>query len=745
MAVNISLLASTNANNINTNFTRVATALADTVSRTGTTPNQMNADLDMNNNDLLNVNVIDAEVVIANGIDISEAASSAAASATIALTQAGIATASAEVAVDAAGIATAASGSIVSNGFVSKAAAEAYSPVFAPDFIRIEGYNSAGDGGGALYKKVGSQPAHQGRFSITLIDTTVVWYELAEEEINFLMFGATTASANAATLIQYAFDYAAAKGASVVDEHIYNVSSVRIKNGTKKVRGRFKATATSPDLTGVVQLDGPTEYGGASLNGVDISVEIDVSVGTSTIATVALKGDAPVNCNIHDCHIFGVNEGFKYGIWLINTPIGNKIVKNKLVGSNAPIVTQNMMSIQGNPIAFGGYLPLGTITRATLPAVRNIISDNEVTGGSYAIILGGAEYNPIVNNTFKGQNHRSVYLGPSAWHNLVNDNTIQDYLSSGVLIGYGSSFNIVSDNDFTCDPVVWGNAGEATVNINTGGTDNIVTGNRIKANKGYGVYMGCGVSRNLVANNRIEDYWRCAICVESDWATPAPYNYARPNYAAPSTVEPTATAWAFANSVDNVIQGNSIGAAITGVGSAEAAISIGQVGATWECSSNIIQNNVLTDDTGLNHYVYLYEATAGKSVNNRLLANSFDTRTLARFFFSQGRAHFAKVDGNDNLNDPAVPVSIVSGDTTPSVAYNDHIQLTTTAGTSITNFSGGIDGQVIVVRLTTNWTLVHGASTIRLKSATNVVATSNIQFLSFVRIAGVWWETWRNF
>lgn len=54
-----------------------------------------------------------------------------------------------------------------------------YHPVIAPNKLRTAGYAAPGDGGGALYKKVSSEPSHTGKFSITLDDgATVVWYEI---------------------------------------------------------------------------------------------------------------------------------------------------------------------------------------------------------------------------------------------------------------------------------------------------------------------------------------------------------------------------------------------------------------------------------------------------------------------------------------------------------------------------------------------------------------------------------------
>ena len=69
--------------------------------------------------------------------------------------------------------------------FETVALAAAYKPIIAPNSIRVKGYYAAADGGGALYKKVASEPTHSGKFSITLSDLiTIVWYEIAEKEID---------------------------------------------------------------------------------------------------------------------------------------------------------------------------------------------------------------------------------------------------------------------------------------------------------------------------------------------------------------------------------------------------------------------------------------------------------------------------------------------------------------------------------------------------------------------------------
>lgn len=54
-------------NTINTNNAAIETALENTLSRDGTTPNTMDADLDMNSNDLLNVGTVNASSILVGG------------------------------------------------------------------------------------------------------------------------------------------------------------------------------------------------------------------------------------------------------------------------------------------------------------------------------------------------------------------------------------------------------------------------------------------------------------------------------------------------------------------------------------------------------------------------------------------------------------------------------------------------------------------------------------------------------
>lgn len=148
----------------------------------------------------------------------------------------------------AAGAAEDALSSIVATSFASRTAAMAYAPVVAPLFIVTLGYAAAGDMGGAEYKKVASEPAHAGKFSITLDDAvTVVWYELSSQTVYGEMFGlkfdnATESATANSTAFQAAIDYLEDLGGGVLnfvgggDAYAY-LNAVPIVRGRVSLRG----------------------------------------------------------------------------------------------------------------------------------------------------------------------------------------------------------------------------------------------------------------------------------------------------------------------------------------------------------------------------------------------------------------------------------------------------------------------------------------------------------------------------
>ncbi|GGB10248.1 hypothetical protein GCM10011491_42760 [Brucella endophytica] len=95
----------------------------------------------------------------------------------------------------------------------SKAEVEAATIPISVDFIQLVGYYAAGDGGGALYKRVTSEPSHAGK--IQSADGS--WWELADQDLRVEIFGAKgDGLTDDADAIETATNYAAARGATVL-------------------------------------------------------------------------------------------------------------------------------------------------------------------------------------------------------------------------------------------------------------------------------------------------------------------------------------------------------------------------------------------------------------------------------------------------------------------------------------------------------------------------------------------------
>jgi hypothetical protein len=146
---------------INSNNDRIETALENTLSRDGTSPNNMNNLLDMNSNKIINlVEPTSNTEPVRNGEFL--------------LVKAGV---------DA--LVNSLRESMISE-IGSRAAGEIAEFSASVSYVRTSGYYEAGDKGGALYKRVVSEPSHGGKFQ----SGDGAWWEIAEPIVNAKQFGA---------------------------------------------------------------------------------------------------------------------------------------------------------------------------------------------------------------------------------------------------------------------------------------------------------------------------------------------------------------------------------------------------------------------------------------------------------------------------------------------------------------------------------------------------------------------------
>jgi len=412
-----------------------------------------------------------------------------------------------------------------------------------------------------------------------------------------------------------------------------------------------------------------------------------------------------------------------------------------------------LYGIPGTALDYGGFFA-GTLSpsRAQFPATQNVITGNHVEDGSYAVSIQYSEHNSVVGNVFRNQKRRSIYLAAAAFANTISGNVCIDYGSSGVVLGYNSYDNVVNGNRFETTDI----SGEAAVNINTGSSNNLISGNSIVSATNYGVYLGCDVSNNVVSSNNISNYYLAGVCVENDFVTPRPANaiYSRPNYVPPPSPY---TEWSQKNSTGNVIQGNTFGAGYSGRGTASIAVAQLDGNNTTETIGTIISDNVVNSGDNITYNMHMYANTSTRLTDTTITGNNFNSANTFLNTDSSGttswypRINYYKNNKELDIILDAEDITFADGDTTPSISINagpsnNRVYVfVNLASTTVTDFDDGIDGQVITLRLNPFTTIAYTSGLIRPKGLVDVVGGSTNQFIQFRQSLGVWFETWRNF
>lgn len=575
--------------------------------------------------------------------------------------------------------------------------------------------------------------------------------------------------------LQAALDAAALVGGRVIGEpnHTYSITKLVIKNGLREfsTNGAVIAPTGTTDPTGistdaVIVLQGLLTGGITVVDNCKVSLTIDMSAGDRT----AILGDGCTNCEFVGNNIYGFTNSATHnhrGIRLQEGASYNEVHSNYIQGYDTP--TQRGLLVElwaslDTLVSFGGFFN-GTVQRQPSPAHHNNVHDNHLINGSYALNLQGGEYNTFHNNVCHKQNHRGVWSGNGSFFNRISNNTITQFTSSAILLGYVCEHNVIVGNACINEPG-FGVGGEAVININTGSSYNIIANNHCDAPTNYSVYVATDSSYNLIDGNYSKNAYLAAFAVENDWASPRPANafFSRPNYGDPTSLYPPfSTSWTYKNTEGNTFQNNIVHSGYTGRNIAAFSIShientLPGATPTSHVGTTLKNNRVLTS-TNIAYGLFLYEDTTGGLQEVVLIGNTWaPTLIAATSDFQAANASSANLNIKSvglvyaENNGPQVDnlvhgefLNFANNDTTPSVKYWKNFAFNNTSPTSVTNFDDGVDGQEIVLRGSANTTIVYNASLIRTKGSVNITGLTPNHLIGFKRITGVWFEMWRNF
>lgn len=308
--------------------------------------------------------------------------------------------------------------------------------------IRTAGYYQAGDGGGALYRRIAT-PSPVKAWHIT--SSGSVYWELCEAQPNVLMLGAKgDGTTDDSTAFQAAIDYAQDKGRNIVyipggqSSQQYKIKNINIPNGLT-VSG-YGAYVKDTGLTGVNHIFKLTGYN-TSLVGVQISSASNVSASHAAVvcedtfyvtlrdiriidAVNGVKLTAATQSSEGTIDNVIVNTFSGKGFWF--GPNVNQIrVTNCWADSGQTQVSAGppatyrpksnttgfLMDASGSTVAYGGHLftNCGTLNCATgwdlayaaLTSYTNCIADNH-SGAGVRVGQAGACNNLIFDSMFIG-------------------------------------------------------------------------------------------------------------------------------------------------------------------------------------------------------------------------------------------------------------------------------------------------------------------------------------------------------
>ncbi|EMC9754403.1 hypothetical protein WDR88_003366 [Enterobacter cloacae] len=535
--------------------------------------------------------------------------------------------------------------------------------------------------------------------------------------------------------VQAAINYAAANPGVHVrgTKNVYGVGAVIITVGCKRIESlKLKCVTLGTDT--ILRAFVDTGHDGLVIRGCDINANSNASKGI-TVSGV-------INSTIDGNNVYGfTSSAERYGIriGLLSTTsvnYNNKITNNTITMPTDPDSGSGSITLTGIGLVaivtsnYGGIdTNGGTPLYPSIITLRDtLVSGNVVSGGTHGLQGGGIFRANISNNTFSGQSHRNINLSSNCQRVQVNNNFLLEAGSSGVNVAWGCRWIDITDNYIQSSSSAALSTDDAAIQCYKGITSVNIANNMVLGDWKYSLYLGAAVSFINVTGNSFNAGSLSSICVESDWAgSPKPSGAIYSRAYDPNTV-PVAGASNEININTNIHSGTGCVYAFGGFNSKT-------------LTGMSISNEVVGNASSRPHILYAFDTGTFISEVN-LINIKARGASASQYFSSRNRSSFSVIS-NVTLLDDSSGNEVSVSTATPSAWIGPDILVN--AVVSVTDFTGGANGQVIRVRLITGAGIIHGAATIRLKGGANITSTSGDSIVTLERRSGVWFEISRNF
>ncbi|WP_199556864.1 tail fiber/spike domain-containing protein [Enterobacter kobei] len=504
----------------------------------------------------------------------------------------------------------------------------------------------------------------------------------------------------------------------------YKVSQLEIPVGVKKI-SNLSITITASQGVGMYSL---VDSGHDDL---EIS---DCQINGNGVARGGILLSGANRCRILRNRVFGFTaDGTeRYGIRIGTTDTSsvnlyNTIEENNITMPSDPDGGAGIVGIAGiylvapvNVDSNGAVLWSSTYKTIQYTQVNN----NICTGGTHNIQAFGLFNAQITENTLIGGSHRNINLGNGCERIHISDNRLINAESAAIIFGESRYFQITSNFIQSSATSLYA-SDDSAIQFAQGASFIDVFDNTILGDWKYGIHIFNARYVNIKGNAITAS--KAGIAIESSQSLTLPSD-------ALYSTQRSVTKLVTGATTEYDISGNTYN------------IPGGNACAIYLCQfNNVILGNISIDDETV------YSASSARHVIYLCNANSLATNiwvgeisaygaTGTKYYSTLGRAPFSRIGHASGLEDQSIEVSISSG--TPSAFLGPCLYL---ASGTVTNFTGGIDGQTLKVRIASGASIIHNSTLIRLKGDLNVTSTTANSILTLQRLNGIWFEVSRNF